>query len=213
VRLAADTVAAVDATERAVAAATAPDVADVARFATDDPDPTVRAFALATLVGRDPTAALPIWRRAADDGSPRVRRRAAEVAPRLGRRADAATLRRLLADPEPWVAEAAAFAAGEHPRPAAGLVAAVAGVVTDHPDPVVREAAVAALGSIGDPTTLPAVLGACADRPAVRRRAVLALAAFDGPEVEARLAAALDDRDWQVRQAAEDLLRAGSPDP
>ena len=32
-----------------------------------------------------------------------------------------------------------------------------------------------------------------------------ALAAFDGPEVEARLEAALTDRDWQVRQAAEDL--------
>ena len=35
---------------------------------------------------------------------------------------------------------------------------------------------------------------------------VLALAAFDGPEVEARLEAALTDRDWQVRQAAEDVL-------
>jgi hypothetical protein len=34
---------------------------------------------------------------------------------------------------------------------------------------------------------------------------VLALAPFDGPEVEAALAAARDDRDWQVRQAAEDL--------
>ena len=49
------------------------------------------------------------------------------------------------------------------------------------------------------------MLAACADRPAVRRRAVLALAAFDGPEVEAALAAALEDPDWQTRQAAEDL--------
>jgi len=39
----------------------------------------------------------------------------------------------------------------------------------------------------------------------VRRRAVLALAPFDGPEVDAALALAHDDRDWQVRQAAEDL--------
>ncbi|MEY3679413.1 MAG: hypothetical protein RL547_25, partial [Actinomycetota bacterium] len=37
-------------------------------------------------------------------------------------------------------------------------------------------------------------------------RAVLALAPFDGPDVQAALKKALDDRDWQVRQAAEDLL-------
>ena len=69
-----------------------------------------------------------------------------------------------------------------------------------------REAAVAALGAQGDPTTLPAVLAACDDKPAIRRRAVLALAAFEGDEVEARLRAAFEDPDWQVRQAAEDLL-------
>jgi hypothetical protein len=34
---------------------------------------------------------------------------------------------------------------------------------------------------------------------------VLALAPFSGPEVDGALAAALKDRDWQVRQAAEDL--------
>ena len=69
-----------------------------------------------------------------------------------------------------------------------------------------REAAVAALGALGDPSALPVVLAACDDKPAVRRRAVLALAAFDGEEVEARLRLALTDRDWQVRQAADDLL-------
>jgi len=41
----------------------------------------------------------------------------------------------------------------------------------------------------------------------VRRRAVLALAPFEGPEVDAALTRALDDRDWQVRQAAEDVSR------
>jgi hypothetical protein len=34
---------------------------------------------------------------------------------------------------------------------------------------------------------------------------VLALAPFDGPDVDAAIDAALTDRDWQVRQAAEDL--------
>jgi HEAT repeat protein len=70
----------------------------------------------------------------------------------------------------------------------------------------VREAAVAALGAIGDTAGLPAILAATRDKPAVRRRAVIALAPFDGPEVEAALRTALGDRDWQVRQAAEDLL-------
>ncbi len=63
----------------------------------------------------------------------------------------------------------------------------------------------AALGAIGDPRGLPAIVHATADKPAVRRRAVLALAPFDGPEVDAVLERASRDRDWQVRQAAEDL--------
>jgi HEAT repeat protein len=50
------------------------------------------------------------------------------------------------------------------------------------------------------------VLAATRDRPAVRRRAVIALAACEGPEGDAALRRALEDRDWQVRQAAEDLL-------
>ncbi len=79
------------------------------------------------------------------------------------------------------------------------------GHATGHDDSLVREAAVAALGSIGDERGLPAILSACTDKATVRRRAVLALAPFDGPEVEAALDRALTDRDWQVRQAAEDL--------
>jgi HEAT repeat protein len=50
------------------------------------------------------------------------------------------------------------------------------------------------------------VLAALEDKPAVRRRAAAALAAFDGPAVEAALRRCLEDRDWQVRQVAEDLL-------
>jgi HEAT repeat protein len=52
---------------------------------------------------------------------------------------------------------------------------------------------------------VPAILAATRDKPAIRRRAVIALAPFDGPEVDAALDAAMSDRDWQVRQAAEDL--------
>jgi HEAT repeat protein len=84
-------------------------------------------------------------------------------------------------------------------------VGVLAELASDHADALVREAAVAALGAIGDEAGLPAILAATADKATVRRRAVLALAPFEGPEVEAALARALEDRDWQVRQAAEDL--------
>jgi HEAT repeat protein len=110
----------------------------------------------------------------------------------------------LLGDGEPRVVEAAAWALGER-----GDVAAVpdlADVATSHEDGLCREAAVAALGAIGDESGLPAILAAMGDRATVRRRAVLALAPFEGPEVDAALAKAASDRDWQVRQAAEDLI-------
>jgi HEAT repeat protein len=70
----------------------------------------------------------------------------------------------------------------------------------------------AALGAIGDDRGLPSILAGCVDLPAVRRRAVLALAPFEGGEVEAAVEVALSDRDWQVRQAAEDLTRAWTTD-
>ena len=117
----------------------------------------------------------------------------------------------LLGDEDVLVAEAAAFALGElgsradRDASTAAAGAALAHATTEHADPLVREAAVAALGAIGDPRTLHAVLAATHDRPPIRRRAVLALAAFDGPEVETTIERARTDTDWQVRQAAEDL--------
>lgn len=177
------------------------------RFASDLPGPE-RAFALAAVVRNAPSATgADLWRQAAADADPRVRLRAAQLAPQLGRSATSNVLATLLADEDPWVAEAAAFAIGEHPRPGRVATDALAVAAEQHTDPLVREAAVAALGARGDPATLPIVLRACDDKPAIRRRAVLALAAFEGPEVEARLRVALEDRDWQVRHAAEELLR------
>ncbi|HEY5076653.1 MAG TPA: HEAT repeat domain-containing protein, partial [Acidimicrobiia bacterium] len=167
----------------------------------------VRAVAIAALVRTaSRRVSAPVWRRAAHDTDARVRLRAAEVAPKLGRAASCAVLVELLGDDDAWVAEAAAYAIGEHPRASHAAITAVVRAATGHPDPLVREAAVAALGAQGDPATLAAVLTGCDDKPAIRRRAVLALAAFDGDEVEARLRLAVEDTDWQVRQAAEDLL-------
>ena len=77
----------------------------------------------------------------------------------------------------------------------------------NHEHQLAREAAIAALGAIGDVRGLPTILKGCRDKPAVRRRAVLALAPFDGPEVDAAIDRALLDKDWQVRQSAEDLRR------
>jgi len=166
-------------------------------------DPEVRAAALGSQARLGDEGLAAAVAAGLGDGEPSVRRRAAELAAalpdvRLG------LLAGLLADPDALVAEAAAWALGEREDPTA--VEPLVATAAAHPDPLVREAAVAALGAIGDQRGLQAVLAATADKPAVRRRAVLALAPFEGPEVEAALHRALEDRDWQVRQAAEDLL-------
>jgi HEAT repeat protein len=189
-------------TERRRAAAVAGHTADeeAARRALVDPDAGTRAVALGALARLGRLAADDL-RAALADHDAVVRARAVELAVPARELA----LVPLLDDLDPFVAEQAAWALGERP-PEPEAVAALAATAAGHDDPLVREAAVAALGALGDPGGLPAVLEATTDRPAVRRRAVLALAAFDGPEVEAALRRALGDRDRQVRQAAEDLL-------
>jgi len=170
-------------------------------------DARVRVAAVGALVrGGTKAEARRAWRAAAGDGDVVLRRRAAELAPRVPEPPAAAVLA-LLDDGDALVREAACFAAGEIGWRDADRDAVVTALVDDagDRDALVREAAVAALGAIGDPAGRPAVLTACGDRPAVRRRAVLALASFDGPEVEAALERALEDPDWQTRQAAEDL--------
>jgi HEAT repeat protein len=186
----------------------APGAAAELEAALDDPEPMVRAAALAALVragGRRRAGGA--WERAVADPAPAVRRRAAELAPTVGGSTTARLLIGLLGDEDVTVVDAAAGALGELGEVAvkAGAIGALAPVVTGHTDALAREAAVAALGALGDPAGLAAILTACTDKPAVRRRAVLALAPFDGPEVDAALEHALQDRDWQTRQAAEDL--------
>ena len=117
-------------------------------------------------------------------------------------------------------AEVAAWALGERweehgddspPDPLCSRVLdALEGAARTHNDALVREAAVAALGSVGAQRSVPVIIHAASDKATVRRRAVIALAPFEGPEVDAALAAAINDRDWQVRQAAEDLANPTS---
>jgi HEAT repeat protein len=185
-------------------------------------DPTVRAAALGGLE-RSGNLALELLVAALSDSAWQVRRRACEIAGT--KRRDPApipddllapvvtALSEILADEEPLVSEAASWALGElviidrtDGEDLGRAVEKLGAVAANHKDPLCREAAVAALGSIGDPSSLQVVLDALDDKPPIRRRAAAALAAFDDPKAEAALQRCLTDRDWQVRQAAEDLL-------
>lgn len=187
----------------------------VARRGLGDPDPAVRAAALGALCRAGPLEAGDLVA-ALCDPVPSVRRRACQLVPRClpgGAAAPpastlAAALARALDDADGPVCEAACYALGELPPATVGraITDALASTAREHVQPLCREAAVAALGSLGAPAGLPAVLAAMGDRPAVRRRAAVALAAFEGAEVDSALEKACQDRDWQVRQVAEDLL-------
>lgn len=140
------------------------------------------------------------------DDAATVRRRAVELAALR----PSIELLEMLDDADQTVVEHAAWACGEHVAVSDATLARLIDLAGSALLPLVREACVAALGAIGDDRGVAAILAGCRDLPAVRRRAVLALAPFDGPEVDAAVEVALTDRDWQVRQAAEDLLRAAA---
>ena len=172
-----------------------------ARAGTADVDAEVRASALRALarMGRLADSDLSP---ALGDPDAEVRRTAAELAATF----PGVDLTHLLGDSDVFVAEMAAWAMGERDSPVDGSVAALVDATLHHAEVLVREAAAAALGAIGDPRGLDAIIAACSDKPTVRRRAVLALSPFDDPRVEPLLRKALEDRDWQVRQNAEDML-------
>ncbi|MDE0118247.1 MAG: HEAT repeat domain-containing protein [bacterium] len=178
--------------------------ANTARAAKSDKDPRVRASALSAL-NRMGALGDGELRGALSDPSPKVRMRAAALTTEHPDVSPAP----LLHDPSDGVAETAAWACGEKEAADHDTVSCLAELAGGHSNPLVREAAVAALGAIGHPAGLDAILAATADRVAVRRRAVLALAPFEGPEVEAALRRASTDSDWQTRDAAELLLDPG----
>lgn len=189
---------------RVIAAGFTGDV-ETALGALDDPDALVRASAVRALA-RLNSLATDIHVALLADPSADVRRTAAELATAN----PDVPVGRLIDDPDVFVAEMSAWCLGERSEHDDDDIALLVDRTTSHAEPLVREACAAALGAIGDPRGLPAILAACTDKPAVRRRAILALAPFEGDEVEAMLRSALDDRDWQVRQNAEDLLNPRS---
>ncbi len=173
-----------------------------------DPDDVTRALALSAL-DRGSLLTEQALDAAFADPSSVVRRRAIELAVKRS-----TPLAALLEDPDATVVDTAAWALGERApaRPPSVVVDGLIAVAMSHREPTCRESAVAALGALGDDRGLPAILDAAANAtPAIRRRAVIALAPFHGDEVTATLERARTDRDRQVRQAAEDLLSDGCP--
>ena len=168
-------------------------------------DGTVRASALRALA-RIGTLTAEILAPFVRDSHIETRRTAVELAVPF----PSVNVHQCIDDPDVFVAEMAAWCMGER-SPASDIeIETLIDRTTLHSEAVVREACAAALGSLGDERGLPAILAACSDKPAVRRRAILALAPFEGDDVDAALQRALEDKDWQVRQNAEDLLNPRS---
>jgi len=141
------------------------------------------------------------------DENANVIRDALEVAARLETVNDeiSEALSHLLTHADPLVVEATVFAAGELGLSA--LVDELNRVTASHDDARCREAGVIALGQIGIDQGREVILAALHDKPTIRRRAVVALSSFEGPDIETALDAAAEDRDWQVRSAVEQLRR------
>jgi HEAT repeat protein len=173
----------------------------VAQNALSSTDDSVRASAVRSLQRLSALTAEHIST-CIDDASSEVRRTAVEfAAPFLD-----VSIHHLINDEDVFVAEMTAWSLGERNPVSDEELGALISCTISHTEAVVREAGAAALGSIGDERGLTAILHACDDKPAVRRRAVLALAPFEGDAVDAALEKALEDRDWQVRQNAEILV-------
>lgn len=194
----------------------------------DDEDPEVRRASLGSF-HRAERLTTSIILNALSDPAMTVRRRAAELSSRVklseSERGRIVTQLGICLGQESELAEMAAFALGEigsaptaAPEPESdsefgdtdqvGLdqtaIDLLINQAQNHKDAICREQAIASLGALH--TGKDVILGALNDKATVRRRAVIALAPFEGDDVTAALRHALNDRDWQVRQAAEDQL-------
>ena len=177
----------------------------------DHPDGKIRRLAVSVVAASPDVAefAALLERLLEADPSARVRAEAAEALGVLGA-ASLAPLQTATTDPDPVVVEAVATAFGEVGSRA--VVPWLIDAARDHQDRLVREAAVAALGAIGDERGRPVLLELVSSGPPqLRRRSVVALTAFDGPDIEAAIRGALGDRNPMVREAAE--MVAGRPIP
>ena len=168
----------------------------------EHPEPDVRATALRVL-DNEGKLEKGIVERSLSDSAFKVRNALAYL---ISTNRDIPALKFLL-DEDAEIVEVACWSIGERGDASAEVLDVLQSITESHSDSLCRESAVAALGALGNRDALGSILKAVEDIATVRRRAVLALAPFDGPEVELAIAKALEDRDWQVRQAAEDISK------
>jgi HEAT repeat protein len=146
-----------------------------------------------------------LWQQSLNDSDVEIRRESLQLFAHEEQN-DVAILNdvtQLLRDEDALVVDGAAFALGEHLY--GGAVLELCEVATNHEDARCRESAIAALGAIGDDRARSTILNALKDKPPIRRRAIVALSNFEGPDIEAALVEAGEDRDWQVRSAVTQL--------
>ena len=182
------------------------------RTALQDDDFNVRIRVIETLAEARETEAGPGFIRALADPVARVRAQAAEALGILCNAEAVDPLIKLLDDLEWEVRLAAIVALGKmsNPKAARGIAAAL-----KDPDAEIREAAVKAIGAAADPAAIEFLVPALIDiKTTVRHKAASALAAIDKEweknEIAHRavptLKAALKHKDYQIRQAATDVL-------
>lgn len=176
-------------------------VKDPAPFLTHA-DADIRRLAISACSGRvTASVAGHLTELLAADPNARVRAEAAEVLSEVGSSA-LAPLLAATKDPAAVVREAIATGLGEL-EDSAALPWLLEAAAHDQ-DKLVREASVAALGAIADEAAVALLLQLVTDGPPqVRRRCVVALSVFEGPQIEAAIRAARDDRNPMVREAAE----------
>ncbi len=105
---------------------------------------------------------------------------------------------------DPQVLEAIIFSLGERKEYRAHTD--LCKIAVSHTDPLCREAAIAALANLQMEESLETLIKASSDRAPVRRRVAIALSYFDNPLATKCLEMLSQDRDWQTKKIAKELL-------
>ena len=175
-------------------------VADPAAFL-DDEDPILRRMAITALGAAAANSLFDTLVLILNDEEAAIRAAAAEKLGVCGRRA-LEYLANAQSDDAPEVREAVATAYGEISD--ASAIPWLVEIGNDDKDRTVREAAVAALGAVGNDQAIEPLLEFIAKGPPqVRRRAIAAITVFDDPRIESAIQRAAFDRNPGVREAAE----------
>jgi len=166
-----------------------------------DDDATLRRMAITALTPDQADADFDSLKLHVTDSSAAVRAATAEKMGYCNERS-MDPLETLGHDVDPTVREAVATAYGELAIPQA--VPWLIDASLDDEDRHVKEAAVAALGAIGDPGAIDALLEIMrGGPPQVRRRAIAAITVFDDDRIKPAIQRAALDRNPGVREAAE----------